>query len=170
MAEKQLHIQIQGQEFKLFYDPEDPCRSPRLDDRDLQPDCRELSPGIWSILLDSHSFILSIQGTYPNITVSDSRQTFEFSLKNDLDLMLDKLGMKGGNSKNESSLKASIPGLVKKIEVKPGDSVEKGQGLLILEAMKMENEIKSALSGKILKIHVEEGMTVEKNQVLMEIE
>ena len=56
------------------------------------------------------------------------------------------------------------------IEVEAGQRVEKGQGLLILEAMKMENVIKSVGEGIVKSVCVEQGMAVEKGQLLIEME
>ena len=60
----------------------------------------------------------------------------------------------------EVLIKASMPGLVVKVNVQPGSKVEKNQPLTILEAMKMQNEIKSPDAGEILEVFVKEGQTV----------
>jgi biotin carboxyl carrier protein len=60
-----------------------------------------------------------------------------------------------------------MPGLVLKIMVEPGQEVSKGDGLLILEAMKMENIIKAPTDGVVKSIEVEQSNAVEKNQVLI---
>jgi biotin carboxyl carrier protein len=65
------------------------------------------------------------------------------------------------------SLKAPMPGLVLKIEVEPGQLVKKGDGLVIIEAMKMENELKAHSSVTVKEIKVKPGQPVEKNQVLI---
>jgi biotin carboxyl carrier protein len=70
-------------------------------------------------------------------------------------------------SKKVLELKAPMPGLVLNIVVKEGDSISKGDALLVLEAMKMENNIKSPTDGIIKKIHAVKGNAVEKNQLLI---
>jgi acetyl/propionyl-CoA carboxylase alpha subunit len=70
----------------------------------------------------------------------------------------------------EQKIFAPIPGLITKIKVKEGDSLQEGDGLVILEAMKMENEIKSQSTGIVKQILVKEGMPVEKDQELIVIE
>ena len=62
-----------------------------------------------------------------------------------------------------------MPGRVARIEVKPGESILAGSGLLVLEAMKMENELKAAVSGIVEKIFVETGRVVEKGEILLSI-
>ena len=64
---------------------------------------------------------------------------------------------------------ALIPGLVSRLCVKIGDSVEKGETLCILEAMKMENEIIAPNNGTIEEIYINSGSNVEKGEILMEL-
>lgn len=73
-------------------------------------------------------------------------------------------------SGNAGNLITQMPGKIVKISVKVGDSVQKGDTLIILEAMKMENEIKSSLDGEIKEIHVKPGQAVESGFLMMEIE
>ncbi|MGD2121515.1 MAG: hypothetical protein PVJ76_07215 [Gemmatimonadota bacterium] len=73
-------------------------------------------------------------------------------------------------SKGPKALRAPMPGLVVKLEAQVGDHVLPGQGLVIVEAMKMENELKSEGEGRIAKILVEPGQTVDKDQILVEFE
>ncbi|MCX7830308.1 MAG: biotin/lipoyl-binding protein [Acidobacteria bacterium] len=67
-------------------------------------------------------------------------------------------------------VKAFIPGLIKTVYVKEGESVRRGDKLLVLEAMKMENQILSATKGVVKKVYVEEGKVVVKGELLLEIE
>ncbi|MEO5511591.1 MAG: biotin/lipoyl-containing protein [Longimicrobiales bacterium] len=65
-------------------------------------------------------------------------------------------------------VKAPMPGLVVRVEVAVGDSVRAGQGVLIMEAMKMENELKADVAGVVSRIVAAEGQAVEKGAVLIE--
>ncbi|ASJ07345.1 pyruvate/oxaloacetate carboxyltransferase [Thermococcus pacificus] len=69
----------------------------------------------------------------------------------------------------EGVVTAPMPGKILRILVKEGDSVKTGQGLLVLEAMKMENEIPAPKDGVVKKILVKEGDTVDTGQALMEL-
>lgn len=71
------------------------------------------------------------------------------------------------NLLKEIIIKSPMPGLISKIRVNVGEYVKKGNGLLIIEAMKMENEIKSPINGSIQKINVLPGQVVEKNSNLI---
>ena len=65
---------------------------------------------------------------------------------------------------------APMPGKVVRLLVKPGDMVEAGQGLLVVEAMKMQNEIRSPKSGKVEKLLAAEGQAVNAGEVLLWVE
>lgn len=71
---------------------------------------------------------------------------------------------------NAGGLFTQMPGKVVKIFSKVGDRVEKGQTLLILEAMKMENEIKAGTTGVVKAIHVKAGDALENGILMMEVE
>lgn len=64
---------------------------------------------------------------------------------------------------------APMPGMVVRVEVAEGDTVSGGQGVVIVEAMKMENELLAEGPGVVEKVHIEEGEAVEKDQVLVEL-
>jgi biotin carboxyl carrier protein len=64
-------------------------------------------------------------------------------------------------------LHAQMPGLVVQMLVSEGQEVKSGQGVLIVEAMKMQNELKAPVDGIVEEIRVKEGQPVEKDQVLM---
>ena len=75
-----------------------------------------------------------------------------------------------GRSEGRQSLVSPMPGKVVRILCAIGQDVTAGQGVIVVEAMKMQNEIKAASSGKVIEIRVEEGATVEAGQVLAVIE
>lgn len=77
-------------------------------------------------------------------------------------------GNAGGPS-GPKPIRAPMPGLVVKVEVSEGESVAAGQGVVIVEAMKMENELKAEAPGVVAKIHVTPGQAVEKDQILIDL-
>ncbi len=76
-------------------------------------------------------------------------------------------GAGGGGPKQVT---AYMPGVVKRVLVTEGDTVERGQSLAVLEAMKMENEIEAETDGTVRKILVEAGQAVDGGEALFEIE
>jgi biotin carboxyl carrier protein len=75
--------------------------------------------------------------------------------------------MSNGLAAKVKEVKAPMPGLVLDIRVVPGQMVQKGDVLLILEAMKMENAIKSATDGVVKQVKAIKGQSVEKNQLMI---
>lgn len=102
------------------------------------------------------------------IQVNGSNYTLE--VKDRFDQLLDKLGMADMASAKVSDIKAPMPGLVLEVSVTEGQELQKGDQVLILEAMKMENVLKSPGDGKVKAIKVKQGEAVEKAQVLIELE
>jgi acetyl-CoA carboxylase biotin carboxyl carrier protein len=68
-----------------------------------------------------------------------------------------------------TNVQAHITGTVWKIEVKPGESVDEGQTLVIIESMKMEMPVESPIKGKVEQIAVAEGQAVDEGAVLLTI-
>jgi len=97
-------------------------------------------------------------------------KNFAFKIEDNLDILLNKLGMNSLPEKGTKTLSAPMPGLVLKILVEEGEMVKSGQSLLVLEAMKMENIIKAQIDSVVKKINTEISAPVEKGQVLIEFE
>jgi acetyl/propionyl-CoA carboxylase alpha subunit len=75
-----------------------------------------------------------------------------------------------GSAAAEKTVKAPMPGLVMRVEVEVGQAVKAGQGVVIVEAMKMENELKTAADGVVAEIRVRAGQAVEKGATLIVLE
>ncbi|MGM0458843.1 MAG: acetyl-CoA carboxylase biotin carboxyl carrier protein subunit [Bacteroidota bacterium] len=91
-------------------------------------------------------------------------------IKDEQQLLLEKLGFKTSAEKSVGELEAPMPGKILELLATEGDDVELGDPVAILEAMKMENELKAPCAGTIKTISVTTGSSVEKNQLLLEIE
>ncbi len=104
------------------------------------------------------------------IEFSMDGQWHTVSIKDEQELLLDRLGFKAHAAAGEGILKAPMPGKILEIMVTEGDEVEKDQPVVILEAMKMENELKAPVNGKIATISAETGQSLEKNSPILEIE
>ena len=86
------------------------------------------------------------------------------------DARTDRRGHGARSSNADRTLRAPMPGIVLSIEVRPGQKVRKGTGLLIVEAMKMENEIRAPFDGEIKEIAVQVGESVNPDQALIYFE
>jgi len=97
-------------------------------------------------------------------------QSFEIGVKDKYDLLLKQLGMDKMLSTQQQDLKAPMPGLVLEVLAAEGGSVQKGEPLLVLEAMKMENVIKAPADVTVKSVMVAPQQVVEKNAVLIAFE
>lgn len=125
------------------------------------------------ILLDQVVYhVLIKEFDYENKTAIINVDGFNLSLKMNepLDQLIAQLGFLKANKQSVKDIKSPMPGLVVKVFVAVGQSVNEGDKLLTLEAMKMENILKSTGSGIVKNILVSSGDTVEKNSLLVELE
>ena len=76
---------------------------------------------------------------------------------------------RGAAAAGPAPLKAPMPGLVVRVLVQPGDLVQAGQGLVVMEAMKMENELRAPSAGTVSKVLAIPGTAVEKGSLLIEM-
>jgi pyruvate carboxylase subunit B len=111
---------------------------------------------------------VSADGSEITLTLNGKWYTVE--VKNEQELLLEKLGFKTHNNTSAGLLKAPMPGKILEILVQSGDDVVQGQPVIILEAMKMENELKAPAAGVVTELFASAGDSVEKNQSLIEIE
>ena len=108
---------------------------------------------------DTRQFLVKINGVSYSLHIADH-----------FERLVQQLGLQIGSTQKQNTVKAPMPGLVLSILVEPGQAVQKGDPLLILEAMKMENVLKAASDGVVKSISVEQGAAVEKGFLLLEME
>lgn len=114
--------------------------------------------------------ILDINFDTKTLKIRHNHSTHHLEYKSELDLVLDKMGIKRSFEAINTDVKAPMPGKVLDVVVNVGDQVKKGDAILILEAMKMENVLKAEGDCMIKSVLVESQQSVEKNQVLIELE
>ena len=94
----------------------------------------------------------------------------EVEVKTEADLLLERFGLDAGDAAAEREVRAPMPGLVLRVLAEPGQAVEPGDGLVVLEAMKMENELAAPAAGTVAAVHAAPGDAVGKNDLLVELE
>jgi len=97
-------------------------------------------------------------------------RTHEIEVVDERTMAIRALAGAGASGAGPRPIVAPMPGMVVKIEVAPGDTVRAGQGIVIVEAMKMENELRASGPGRVARVHVSKGDAVAKDQVLVELE
>lgn len=145
-----------------------------FDQQDIEAlDFVQTGENSFHLLKDNQSYQATIQTLNyegKSATLSINGRPYVVQLKDAFDQLVSKLGLEVVNSAKIKDVKAPMPGLVLDLAVEPGQTIQKGDKLLILEAMKMENVIKSDGEGVIKTIHVEQGAAVDKGQLLIEME
>jgi biotin carboxyl carrier protein len=115
-------------------------------------DARQTVEGIWSILWDGASYVADVTERETGYAVDVEGERYTIRVE------------------RGQVLKAPMPGKVTLVEVTVGQTVAPGDGLIVLEAMKMENEFKAAVAGTVKEIRVEAGQAVNPGDVLVVIE
>jgi biotin carboxyl carrier protein len=136
-------------------------------------DSRWQPNGLISVLYQGQSYtalVEKIDAANKELALRINGQTYTLHIKEPIDQLLSSMGLDLNALQKKEPLKAPMPGMVLKILVSPGQTVSKGDGLLILEAMKMENVLKAAGSGVVKNILVTERVAVEKGALLIEME
>ncbi len=131
-------------------------------------DARWTQSDLLSLIIDGRSYQVDIHTEKDLHEVLIEGEHFEFELFDERKALLKKSATLGAEGVQE--IKSSMPGRIVKVLVAEDEEVEQGQGLVVVEAMKMENEIKSPKAGVVKKIGVEEGEAVESGALLIVVE
>ena len=137
----------------------------RLDGVEQRALVTEVEPGVYSILLDGRVYEASIDRAGQSLVVVVAGERFQVELRDPR--TWSRKSVPGGQG--VATLSAPMPGKVVRLLVAAGDAVEAGQGLLVVEAMKMQNEIKSPRSGQVVSLTARVGATVAAGEPLATI-
>jgi biotin carboxyl carrier protein len=126
-----------------------------------------VEPGVYSVLVDGRSYEARVEESDSCVVVFIDGHRFEVEIRDPRRWSRPsaKLGVEG-----RLNVTAPMPGKIVRLLVAEGDTVESGQGLLVMEAMKMQNEMKAPKAGRVVSISAREGATVAAGDVLAAIE
>lgn len=122
---------------------------------------------LYSLLLDQDSYEAFVDENEEAWQVLLRGALYEVRVADEREERLRKASSGIGVASGEFQLKAPMPGLIVAIPVGEGQTVGRGQNLVILESMKMQNELKSPRQGTVNRVRVKAGDSVEHNQVLV---
>jgi biotin carboxyl carrier protein len=131
----------------------------RLDGRRIELDVTPVGAQL-SIRVDGQVVDLTTEGTPPEIGAVASGHRSYVRVESER-MRSAEQAKKVTAASGDKTVKSPMPGRVVKVLVSKGDVVEVGQGLLVLEAMKMENEVRARAAGMVAEVHVATGATVE---------
>lgn len=126
-------------------------------------DALEVEPGVWSVLDGTRSYEVRISGD--EVRVNGRLVEIDVRDPRDWNPNAARTAASGG-----AQIKAPMPGKVVRVLVAAGDSVSAGQGVIVVEAMKMQNELKSPRDGRVVSVSARENDTVTAGAVLVTIE
>jgi biotin carboxyl carrier protein len=117
------------------------------------------------LLCEGKSYGMSIEGSEREVHVGLAGYQYALKIEDERERAAQLAERAAGSG--AAVVKAVMPGVVVEILVAVGDSVEEGQPLLILEAMKMQNEISAPSSGRVKALHVEIGQALSAGEKLV---
>ncbi|MCY4160049.1 MAG: hypothetical protein OXE92_07640 [Bacteroidetes bacterium] len=129
----------------------------------------ELRSNVYSLLLNGNSYLIHM-GEESNHLLTINGETVKAKIISEREQLIQHYGQQAEDQESTSELRAPMPGLIMKILTQAGDHVTKGQGLVVLEAMKMENELHSPCEGIVKQLHAREKDAVALDELLIEFE
>jgi biotin carboxyl carrier protein len=156
-----LDIRINGAKRSVEFDLA--RREVTIDGRKIGADAAEIAPGVYSILLDSQSFEVTVEQSGDGLLLRTVGREFQLEITDPRSWRRGRAGSIELEGRQEVA--APMPGKIVRVLAAPGQEVEAGQGLLVIEAMKMQNEIRSPKSGTLERL-AREGQTVRAGEIL----
>lgn len=135
-----------------------------VDGRTMRVDARMLEAGVMSLVVEGRQYRCVLDGD--GVWIGNRRYGFTVD---DPRSLQGRRGA-GGGAEGPRAVKAPMPGRVVRVLVVVGDAVAEGQGVVVIEAMKMQNELKSPKAGRVARIGVAAGDTVGSGDVLAVVE
>jgi biotin carboxyl carrier protein len=165
-----LEAEINGKVFKVEVRKESGRVFAMVDGREYEFGISEPEPGIFLLKRGAdiyEAFVLPSRGDGPAHVTLNGKE-YPVILRDPKRLR----GSSGGDTKTDGTveIRTAMPGKVVKVLSAVGDTVSKGTGVIVVEAMKMQNEMRSPKPGVVKEIRVAEGATVNAGEVLVTIE
>ena len=140
-----------------------------IDGSELDADAVEVSPGIYSILIGGKSLEARVEAKGDSqLRVTVASREYEATIRNPRKWKRERAA--GAVAEGRQQVTTPMPGKIVLVLVKSGEVVEVGQGIVVVEAMKMQNEIRSPKSGTVERLLVIEGQTVNAGEVVAIVE
>jgi biotin carboxyl carrier protein len=162
-----FHVNVDGEEYDVDLAEGSP---PAISGFDQPTTVQTGGSHLYSVMLGTQSYTVLAARSNGSFEVLCNGRYHQVAVDTERGRLLLKYASAGADKSRRAEIHAPMPAMVVKVEVSVGDEVVEGQGLVILEAMKMENEIKSHQAGKVKSILVEKGKAVEKGELLLLLE
>ena len=141
-----------------------------LERREFPLDVLSVGAGLYSLLIGGRSYEVDVFEAGGALMILVDGQPFRVEIRPDRNASVRKAARRPVGPAGIETVTAPLPGKVVKILVAVGQPVRPGDGVIVLEAMKMENELKASCCGTVTAVRVEEGRLVNGGDVLVVIE
>jgi biotin carboxyl carrier protein len=144
-----------------------------VDGRTIEIDAGQLAlvtqvePGVYSVLLEGASYEIRLVETLQGQSAETGGRRFAVEVRDPRDSSRSSRASLGSG---RQKVAAPMPGKVVRVLVNVGDEVDAGQGLVVVEAMKMQNEMKASRPGRVIEIRARGGQTVRAGDTLVVLE
>ncbi len=159
---------VEGKNHRLELERVDGRWECRLDGSNIALDAVLARPDVLSILIDGKAYEVKRERTPTDVHLWVGSARYEVELRDPRSLRSRRAA--AGQESGPKKLIASMPGKVVRVLVPEKATVEAGQGVLVVEAMKMQNELKSPKTGVVQRIVAAEGVAVNAGDVLAIVE
>ena len=132
----------------------------------FEVDARQIDGSGWSLIIDGQAYLVDVEAGKDGELLAEIRGvTVPVKLVDPRRVAL--AAQRVRETSGPLDVRAPMPGKIVKVHVKAGDAVSVGQGLIVIEAMKMENELRAPRGGTVDKVRASEGQAVEAQEVLV---
>ena len=135
-----------------------------IDGRRVEADALKISSGLYSILLDGRSLEVRVETLADGLLLQTGGREYRVDIVDPRSWRRSRAGKI--DLQGRQQVRAPMAGKIVRVLVAQGQHVESGQGLLVVEAMKMQNEIRSPKTGTVERLAAREGETVNTGEVL----
>ena len=163
-----LDVQIDGKTHRVELTQARDLSRWFADGHPLDADGKEVSPGVYSILVQGQSFEVRVERIGAELRATTEDREYKIAIGDPREWKKNRTG--AAEAEGRQQVLAPMPGKVVRVLVATGDQVQAGQGLMVVEAMKMQNEMKSPKDGRVREIRVSPGDTVAAGDILAVIE
>lgn len=147
--------------------------SVRVNNKDYSFNYKFITDKVLMLRLNDKNYFMTLSESDDEeeyLSVNLQSKLYNIVVKSELDIMIEKMSVNKSQGKDKKEIFSPMPGIITKLNVTEGQKVNKGDVILVLEAMKMENEIKAKKDCVIKKINAEALKSVEKNELLVILE
>lgn len=169
---KEYHVTVLDEQYEISTDSNGRTT---VNGRGVKVDCVPMTVDVFSVMMEGSVYEVSLQpekhpeqnGDLPTVTVIINGRPYIVKVEDERSRLLKSIQRGTASRKSELTLRAPMPGLITRIEVQEGETIKEGQGLVILEAMKMENEIRASLNARVRSVHVKLRQSVDKGEAII---